>query len=83
MVCDIMVTTSKVEIDSELLNKVSRLAKDENTTEKKLITEAIEDILDKKEKNNEKTGFWSLGGKYKAGEPFSAVEEVRKMRGRE
>lgn len=73
-----MATTVKIE--TNLFNKISEIAKDEGISENKLITKAIEDMIDKKEKNIKKTSFWDLAGKYKAGKPFSAVEDIRKMR---
>ena len=69
-----------ISIEDNLFKKVKKIAKNEGISENKLITEAIETIIDKKEKNIQKSGFWELGGKYKANESFSAVEEIKKMR---
>ncbi|MCL2116557.1 MAG: hypothetical protein FWH29_10095 [Methanobrevibacter sp.] len=69
-----------ISIEDNLFKKVEKIAKNEGISENKLINDAIELLVDEKEKNTKKIGFWDLGGKYKAGEPFSAVEDIKKMR---
>lgn len=75
-----MVTTvKKIEIDTEILNKISEIAKDENTTENKIIN----DILKKEFKNSETKDvpdFFEMGGIFTTEEPFDAVEDIKKMR---
>ena len=71
---------ANITIEDNLFKKIEKIAKKENTTENKLITEAIESIVNEKEKNVKESRFWELGGKYKVGETFSAVDEIKKMR---
>lgn len=71
-------TVKEIKIDAKLLDAISKIAKRENTTENKLITEAIESMISKKE--NKFKSFWDLGGKYTTNEPFNAVEDIKKMR---
>lgn len=71
-------TLKEIKIDTNLLDAIKKIAKRENTTENKLITEAIESIIDKKTKKSK--SFWDLGGKYTTDEPFNAVEDIKKMR---
>lgn len=69
-----------ISIEDGLLKKIERIAKIEGTTEDEIIAEAIESMLDKKEKLKDKLTFESMAGRFKADEPFSVVEDRRKMR---
>jgi len=71
---------ANITIEDNLFKKIEKIAKKENTTENKLITEAIESIVNEKENNVKVTQFWDLGGKYKNGETFNAVDDIKKMR---
>ncbi|MCL2116626.1 MAG: hypothetical protein FWH29_10460 [Methanobrevibacter sp.] len=94
-----MITTNKkVEIDKELFKIISKKAKKENTTVDEFLNHLIkkefsENLSVFEEKSNlldadilkdeDIPSFFELAGIIKDGEPFSAVEEVRKMRGKE
>lgn len=69
-----------ISIEDGLLKKIERIAKIEGTTEDKIIAEAIESMLDKKERSKDKLTFESIAGRFKADKPFNAVEDKRKMR---
>lgn len=48
-----MVTTvKKIEIDTKLLNKISKMAKEENTTENKKINQILKREFEHSKKNN-------------------------------
>jgi prophage maintenance system killer protein len=75
-----MTTTIKtIEIDSELLKTIEIIAKKENTTEQDLINDVLKKEFINVEKENV-PDFFELGGKFTADEPFSAVEDLKKMR---
>lgn len=76
-----MVTTSKVEIDPKLLKTIQEIAKDENTNEYKVLNDLIKKGL--KKSQDDEIDFFDLEGIITTDKPFSAVEEVKKMRGRE
>jgi hypothetical protein len=75
-----MVTISKIEIDQETFNEISQIAKDENTTEKQVISDVLKEAIENRTKNEDINDFFELGGKFTADKPFSAVEDIKKMR---
>ena len=71
------IISRKIQIEQELLEAISKIANDKKTTE----DEIINNILKKEIKG--KSSLWDMVGAFTTDEPFSAVEEVRKMRGKE
>ncbi|MCL2116327.1 MAG: hypothetical protein FWH29_08910 [Methanobrevibacter sp.] len=67
-----------VSIKDNLFKNLSEIAKKENTTEDKLISDVIETFL--KKENEEILSFEDLMGIATVDEHFSAVEDVRKLR---
>ena len=67
-----------VLIEDNLFKSLSEIAKKENTTEDKLVNDVIESFLTKE--NDEILSFEDLMGIATTDEPFSAVEDVRKLR---
>jgi len=75
-----MVTTvEKIEIDPEIFKTISKIAKNENTTEKQLINDVLKKEFANVKKNNS-PDFFDLVGKFTADKPFNAVEDLKKMR---
>jgi predicted transcriptional regulator len=79
-----MPITTNYRIEPALLRKIEKIAKQENTTENNVINDVIKKGLKtrKQETNTteNKLRFKDLIGRYTTDEPFSAVEEKRKMR---
>ena len=79
-----MSIATNYRIEPSLIRKIEKIAKQENTTESNVINDIIKKGLKtkKEEKNTteNKLGFKDLIGRYTTDEPFSAVEEKRKMR---
>ena len=87
-----MTITKEIKIESELLNKISEIAKDKNTTENKLINdilkkgvETVENkipdyLIGNKNRKPDPEGFNKLIGIIKAPPGFDPVEAVREVR---
>ena len=89
-----MVTTvKKIEIDTEILNKISEMAKDQNTTETKIINDMLKKevekprnkildylIANKDTYNPDPKRLMSMAGIIKTDRSVDAVKLVREMR---
>jgi metal-responsive CopG/Arc/MetJ family transcriptional regulator len=86
-------TVKKIELDSELSNKISEIAKDKNTSENEVITDLIKKGLEPRKKSkipdyliankNRKPNLEEhekLAGFIKNVKPFNAVELIREAR---
>jgi predicted DNA-binding protein len=92
-----VIETKEIKIDSEILNKISKIAKDENKTENKVLNEIIEKGLEDKNKikipdyliankdtyNPDPKRFLESAGIIKGCKPFNAVKLVREVRSEE
>jgi len=67
--------STKVEIDTDVFKTIEGLAKDRNTTEKKIINEMIKKEIEK----DNIPDFLQMGGMFTTDEPFDAVEDRKKM----
>ena len=77
-------TSVKIPIDN--LIKIKEIAVRKGTTQNNIINEFINKGIENTEKmkiKEPKIKFKDLAGKYSAGKPFDAVEDIKKMRNKE
>jgi len=80
------VKKTSVKIPTETLIKLKEIAVRKGTTQNNVINEFIILGIEKTEKNKiqePKVKFKDLAGKYSAGKPFDAVDDIKKMRNKE
>jgi len=89
------IISKKIEIKAELLESISKIAKDENTTEKKILNQIIEEgiknrtknklpedlIINKETYNPDSKRSRELIGIIKTKEPFDTAKAIREIRG--
>lgn len=73
---------TSIKIPTDTLIKIKALAVKKGTTQNDIINDIILKGLEntEKKKKEPKIKFKDLAGKYSAGKPFSAVEDIKKMR---
>ena len=79
------VKKTRIIIPTDTLIQIKAIAVKQGTTQNTVINDLIKNGLEnielsKKKVNEPKIKFKDLAGKYTSGTPFSAVEDIRKMR---
>ena len=74
------IVTKEIKIDTRLFESISMIAKRENTTEDKVLNKIIENGLNVEYAVENVPDFLEMGGVFTTDEPFSAVEDKRKLR---
>jgi hypothetical protein len=80
------VKKTSIKIPTETLIKLKEIAVRKGTTQNNVINEFINQGIEKAERKKTqepKVKFKDLAGKYSAGKPFDAVEDIKKMRNQE
>ncbi|MDR1819527.1 MAG: ribbon-helix-helix protein, CopG family [Methanobrevibacter sp.] len=67
-----------IHIEESILKSIEKIAIKENKTKDEFIEETLKKAVE--EKSDKPRIFFDLSGKFSAGEPFSAVEDLKKMR---
>jgi len=71
---------TKIKIEDSYLKRIEKEAKKEGSSIPEFIKDAINLKLKSKKNNKSKLSFKDLAGRYTTDEPFSAVEDKRKLR---